>query len=112
VRITDREKDLVKSGGEWISSVALENALMGHPDVAEAAVIAVPDREWQERPLAVVVLRDGAAATPEDLIEHLRPSFASWWLPDAVEFVDALPRTATGKFKKAELRERFGRAPG
>jgi fatty-acyl-CoA synthase len=112
VRITDREKDLVKSGGEWISSVALENALMGHPAVAEAAVIAVPDPKWQERPLAVVVLRDGAAATPEDLIEHLRPSFASWWLPDAVEFVDALPRTATGKFKKAELRERFGGAPG
>jgi fatty-acyl-CoA synthase len=111
VRITDREKDLVKSGGEWISSVALENALMGHPDVAEAAVIAVPNAKWQERPLAVVVLRDGASATPDDLIEHLRPSFASWWLPDRVEFVDALPRTATGKFKKADLRERFGGAP-
>lgn len=110
VRITDREKDLVKSGGEWISSVALENALMGHPDVAEAAVIAIPDPKWQERPLACVVLRDGATAGAEDLIEHLRPTFASWWLPDRVEFVDALPRTATGKFKKADLRARFGGA--
>ena len=73
VRITDREKDLVKSGGEWISSVALENALMGHPDVAEAAVIAVPDPKWGERPLAVVVPRDGASPTPEELIDHLRP---------------------------------------
>jgi fatty-acyl-CoA synthase len=108
VRITDRDKDLVKSGGEWISSVALENALMGHPDVAEAAVIAIPDERWLERPLAVVVARDGASPTPEELIDHLRPSFARWALPDAVEFVDALPRTATGKFKKAELRERFG----
>jgi fatty-acyl-CoA synthase len=113
VRITDREKDLIKSGGEWISSVALENALMGHPDVAEAAVVAVPDAKWQERPLAVVVLRDGASPGPEDLIEHLRPSFASWWLPDAVEFVDEIPRTATGKFKKSDLRARFGaNAPG
>jgi fatty-acyl-CoA synthase len=113
VRITDREKDLVKSGGEWISSVALENALMGHPDVAEAAVIAVPDDTWLERPLAVVVLSEGAFAGADDLIEHLRPSFAAWWLPDAVEFVDTIPRTATGKFKKAELRERFGaRAAG
>jgi len=111
VRITDREKDLVKSGSEWISSVALENALMGHPAVAEAAVIAIPDEIWQERPLAVVVLHDGASATAGELIEHLRPSFASWWLPDGVEFVDALPRTATGKFKKAALRERFGGGP-
>jgi fatty-acyl-CoA synthase len=111
VRITDREKDLVKSGGEWISSVALENALMGHPDVAEAAVIAVPDPKWQERPLAVVVPRDGASPTPEELIDHLRASFASWWLPDAVEFVDAIPRTATGKFKKADLRARFAETP-
>jgi fatty-acyl-CoA synthase len=108
VRITDREKDLVKSGGEWISSVALENALMGHPDVAEAAVIAVPDEKWLERPLAVVVPRDGASPSPEELLDHLRPSFPEWWLPERVEFVDAVPRTATGKFKKAELRARFG----
>ncbi len=111
MRITDREKDLVKSGGEWISSVALENALMGHPDVAEAAVIAIPDERWQERPLAVVVAREGASPTPDELIDHLRLSFAPWWLPDRVEFVDALPRTATGKFKKADLRARFG-TPG
>jgi fatty-acyl-CoA synthase len=111
MRITDRDKDLVKSGGEWISSVALENALMGHPDVAEAAVIAIPDERWQERPLAVVVAREGASPSAEELIDHLRPSFASWWLPDRVEFVDALPRTATGKFKKADLRALFG-TPG
>jgi fatty-acyl-CoA synthase len=111
MRITDRDKDLVKSGGEWISSVALENALMGHPDVAEAAVIAIPDERWQERPLAVVVAREGASPSAEELIDHLRPSFTSWWLPDRVEFVDALPRTATGKFKKADLRALFG-TPG
>jgi fatty-acyl-CoA synthase len=107
VEITDRDKDLVKSGGEWISSVALENALMGHPAVAEAAVVAVPDPRWGERPLAVVALRDGREASAEELVEHLRPGFPRWWLPDGVEFVDAIPRTATGKFKKADLRERF-----
>jgi len=110
MEITDRDKDLVKSGGEWISSVALENALMGHPDVAEAAVVAIPHPRWLERPLAVVVLRDGARARPPELIDHLRPAFPRWWLPDAVELVDALPRTATGKFKKSELRARFAEA--
>jgi len=107
IEIKDRSKDLVKSGGEWISTVALENALMGHPAVAEAAVIAAPHPKWQERPLAVVVLKAGQSATPDELVAHLAPHFPKWSLPDAVEFVDALPRTATGKFLKTALRERF-----
>ena len=107
VKITDRTKDLVKSGGEWISSVDLENALMAHPAVAEAAVIAVPHSKWGERPLAVVVLKEGQHATPEALREFLAPKFAKWWLPDAFVFVDEIPRTSTGKFLKAALRERF-----
>jgi fatty-acyl-CoA synthase len=107
IRICDRAKDLVKSGGEWISSVDLENLLMAHPAVAEAAVIAVPDERWGERPLAAVVLREGAAATAEELREHLSAEFARWQLPERVEFIDAIPRTATGKFKKTDLRERF-----
>ena len=107
IEIADRTKDLVKSGGEWISSVALETALMGHPAVAEAAVIAVPHPKWDERPLAVVVLKQGQAATPEDLLTFLEPSFAKWWLPDAIEFVDEIPRTSVGKFKKSTLRERY-----
>jgi fatty-acyl-CoA synthase len=111
IRICDRSKDLVKSGGEWISSVDLENLLMAHAAVAEAAVIAIPDERWGERPLAVVVLREGRHASAEELREHLSHEFAKWQLPDRVEFVDALPRTATGKFKKIELRERFVHAP-
>jgi fatty-acyl-CoA synthase len=111
IEIQDRAKDLVKSGGEWISTVALENALMGHPAVAEAAVIAVPDERWSERPLAVVVLREGASATAEDLREHLAPHFARWWLPDRFEFVEEIPKTAVGKFRKTALRERFAKAP-
>ena len=107
MEITDRTKDLINSGGEWISSVALENALMAHPAVAEAAVIAVPDPQWQERPLAAVVLKAGQTATKEDLIAHLAPNFPKWWLPDAVAFLDEIPKTAVGKFKKATLRERF-----
>ncbi len=91
VRIQDRTKDLIKSGGEWISSVALENALMGHPAVAEAAVIAVPDEKWDERPLAVVVLREGESATPDELREFLSRDFVKWWLPDAFEFVERAP---------------------
>src|SRR5205807_8213429 len=104
-------KDLVKSGGEWISSVALENTLMGHPAVAEAAVIAVPDAKWQERPLAVVVLKPGATATGDELREHLAPSFAKWWLPDRFEFVDEIPKTAVGKFRKTALRDQFAGEP-
>jgi acyl-CoA synthetase (AMP-forming)/AMP-acid ligase II len=107
IRIADRSKDLVKSGGEWISSVDLENNLMAHPSVSEAAVIAIPDDRWGERPLAVVVLRDGSEASAEELREHLSAHFAKWQLPDRFEFVDEIPRTATGKFKKTDLRERF-----
>ncbi len=111
IRICDRSKDLVKSGGEWISSVDLENSLMAHPAVAEAAVIAIPDERWGERPLAAVVLNDGEEATPDDLREHLSQDFAKWQLPDRFEFIDSIPRTATGKFKKMDLRERFVKAP-
>jgi acyl-CoA synthetase (AMP-forming)/AMP-acid ligase II len=107
IRISDRSKDLVKSGGEWISSVDLENNLMAHPAVAEAAVIAMPDDRWGERPLAVIVLRDGQEASQDDLRDHLSSQFAKWQLPDRFEFIDEIPRTATGKFKKTDLRERF-----
>jgi fatty-acyl-CoA synthase len=110
VEIQDRDKDLVKSGGEWISSVALENALMGHPAVAEAAVIAIPDDQWSERPLAVVVLAEGQTATPDELRAHLEPSFAKWWLPERYEFVEEIPKTAVGKFRKTALREQFATA--
>jgi fatty-acyl-CoA synthase len=107
VRIADRTKDLIKSGGEWISSVDLENALMGHRAVREAAVIAVPHPKWVERPLAAVVLRDGIAVTPDDLREHLAARFSRWQLPDAIVFVDEIPRTSVGKFQKSKLREKF-----
>jgi acyl-CoA synthetase (AMP-forming)/AMP-acid ligase II len=111
VEVQDREKDLVKSGGEWISTVALENALMGHPAVAEAAVIAVPDEKWSERPLAVVVLKEGEEPTADELRDFLAPHFAKWWLPDRFEFVDEIPKTAVGKFRKTALREQFAQQP-
>jgi fatty-acyl-CoA synthase len=107
VDLRDRAKDLVKSGGEWISSVALENALMGHPAIAEAAVIAVDHPTWDQRPLAVVVVRSGHRTTELELRDFLRPHFAKWWLPDAIQFVDEIPRTSAGKFQKSALRERF-----
>jgi fatty-acyl-CoA synthase len=107
IRLVDRTKDLVKSGGEWISSVELENCLMAHPAVAEAAVIGVPHPRWQERPLATVVLKPGATATKEELIEFLRPRVARWWLPDDVVFIDEVPKTSVGKFSKKDLRARF-----
>ncbi|MGH2856476.1 MAG: long-chain-fatty-acid--CoA ligase [Solirubrobacteraceae bacterium] len=110
LRICDRSKDLVKSGGEWISSVDLENRLMAHDAVAEAAVIAVPDERWGERPLAVVVLRDGHDAGADELRAHLALECAKWQIPDRFEFVQAIPRTATGKFKKTALREQFAGA--
>ncbi|HTW10893.1 MAG TPA: fatty acid--CoA ligase, partial [Acidimicrobiales bacterium] len=104
---TDRSKDVIKSGGEWISSVDLENALMGHPAVAEAAVIAIPDEKWQERPLAVVVRKPGAAVSGDELRTFLAPQFAKWWLPERFEFVAEIPKTAVGKFRKSALREQF-----
>ena len=107
VEIQDRTKDLIKSGGEWISSVALENALMAHDAVAEAAVIAVSDERWGERPLGVVVLKEDAEATEEELLSHLASNYPKWSLPDAIEFVDEIPHTATGKALKMALRERY-----
>ena len=104
VQITDRSKDVIKSGGEWISSVDLENALMGHPAVLEAAVVAVPDERWDERPLACVVLRAEATATPAELSEHLGTKVAKWWLPERWAFIDEVPKTSVGKFDKKELR--------
>jgi fatty-acyl-CoA synthase len=110
IRICDRAKDLVKSGGEWISSVDLENRLMSHPAVAQAAVIGVPDDRWGERPLAVVSLRAGVETSATELREHLAQEFAKWQLPERFEFVAEIPRTATGKFKKTQLREQFASA--
>jgi fatty-acyl-CoA synthase len=107
VKISDRSKDVIKSGGEWISSVELEGELMAHPDVAEAAVIARPDERWTERPLACVVLAEGASATPQDLTEHLRPRVAKWWLPEQFAFIDEVPKTSVGKFDKKQLRQRL-----
>jgi fatty-acyl-CoA synthase len=107
IQIKDRSKDVIKSGGEWISSVELENALMAHPAVAEAAVIAIPDEKWTERPLAAVVLKEGASATPDELRDFLAPNFAKWWLPDRIEFIAEIPKTAVGKFRKTALREHF-----
>jgi fatty-acyl-CoA synthase len=107
VQITDRSKDLIKSGGEWISSVELENEVMAHPDVIEAAVIAKPDERWAERPLCCVVLKEGAETTAEDLLEHLRGRVAKWWLPDEFAFIGEVPKTSVGKFDKKVLRSRL-----
>jgi fatty-acyl-CoA synthase len=107
IRIADRTKDLIKSGGEWISSVDLENAIMSHPKVKEAAVVGIPHPKWDERPLACVVLVEGETATEEEILEHLKPLVAKWWLPDAVEFIDEVPKTSVGKFSKKDLRAKF-----
>ena len=107
VQITDRSKDVIKSGGEWISSVELENELMAHPAVVEAAVIAKPDERWAERPLCCVVLCDPEAASARDLVEHLRGRVAKWWLPDEFAFVAEIPKTSVGKFDKKVLRGRL-----
>jgi fatty-acyl-CoA synthase len=107
LRLVDRTKDLVKSGGEWISSVDLENEIMSHPKVAEAAVIAVPHPKWSERPLACVVVRDGESLNRDELLDYLRERLTSWQVPDDVVFIDEVPKTSVGKFSKKTLRERF-----
>ena len=107
IRISDRSKDVIKSGGEWISSVDLENELMGHDAIAEAAVIAKPDERWSERPLACVVLEEGQEASPAELQEHLASRVAKWWIPDEFAFIDEVPKTSVGKFDKKVLRKRL-----
>jgi fatty-acyl-CoA synthase len=107
MQITDRAKDVIKSGGEWISSIDLENLAVGHPKVAEAAVIGVRHPKWDERPLLVVVLKKDQSATKAELLRFMDGKIASWWMPDDVVFVDEIPHTATGKIQKTVLRERF-----
>ena len=107
VHITDRSKDVIKSGGEWISSVELENAIMGHPDVLEAAVIGIPDERWDERPLACVVVRPGLRVTPAQIREHLLALVAKWWIPERWVFIAEVPKTSVGKFDKKALRAMY-----
>jgi fatty-acyl-CoA synthase len=107
MRITDRSKDVIKSGGEWISSIDLENLAVGHPKVAEAAVIGVYHPKWDERPLLIVQLKQGQTATREDILKYMDGKIAKWWMPDDVVFVDGIPHTATGKILKTALRDRF-----
>ena len=107
IRLVDRTKDLIKSGGEWISSVEIENELMAHPKMAEAAVIGVPHPKWAERPLACVVVKPGEELTKDEVIDFLAPKLAKWQLPDDVVFIDEVPKTSVGKFSKKDLRARF-----
>jgi len=107
IKIVDRSKDLIKSGGEWISSVDLENMLMSHPAVREAGVVGILHPKWQERPLAVVALKNGSKITPDELCTFLHTKFAKWQLPDDIVFVEELPHTSTGKLLKSELRNRY-----
>src|SRR5262249_27620979 len=104
---TDRAKDVIKSGGEWISSIELENLAVGHPKVAEAAVIGVKHPKWDERPLLVIVLKQDQAATRDEILAFMRGKIANWWMPDDVAFVDEIPHTAAGKIQKTVLRQRF-----
>jgi fatty-acyl-CoA synthase len=107
ITLTDRAKDVIKSGGEWISSVELENCLIAHPDVVEAAVVGVPDERWQERPLAVVVAKEGSAVKAGDLRNFLADKVVRWWLPERWTFVDEIPRTSVGKYDKKTIRSRY-----
>jgi len=108
IRITDRAKDVIKSGGEWISSVELENAIMSHPKVVEAAVVGVPDKRWDERPLACVVLAQGQSLEAAELKDFLADKVARWWLPERWSFIEEVPKTSVGKFDKKVLRARYG----
>ncbi len=107
MQITDRSKDVIKSGGEWISSIELENAAVGCSGVAEAAAIGMPHPKWDERPLLLVVRAKGSDVSEGAIREHLASHVAKWWLPDAIEFVDELPHTATGKLSKLTLRDQY-----
>ena len=107
--ITDRAKDVIKSGGEWISSIEIENIAVGHPAVAEAAVIGIAHPKWDERPLLIIVLKPGQTATKDEILQYLEGKLAKWWMPDDVIFVDDIPHTATGKIQKITLRERYSR---
>jgi len=107
IRLVDRTKDLIKSGGEWISSVEIENELMAHPKIKEAAVIGVTHPKWSERPLACVVLNPGESMSKDEVLDHVRGSLAKWQVPDDVVFIDEVPKTSVGKFSKKTLRERF-----
>jgi fatty-acyl-CoA synthase len=107
MQITDRAKDVIKSGGEWISSIDLENAAVGCPGVAEAAAIAIPHPKWDERPLLLIVRGEGSSVTEQQIRDHLAGAVSKWWQPDAIEFVDELPHSATGKLSKKTLRERY-----
>jgi fatty-acyl-CoA synthase len=107
IRISDRSKDVIKSGGEWISSVELENEIMSHPAVVEAAVISMPDERWQERPLACIVYAEGESASPDDLSQHLSSRVAKWWIPDRFAVIEEVPKTSVGKFDKKVLRQRL-----
>jgi len=107
LQLTDRAKDLIKSGGEWISSIDLENAALGHPAIAAAAAIAIPHPKWDERPLLVVVPAEGQDADKDAILDYLRGAVARFWVPDDVVFIDEMPLTATGKVSKRQLRQRF-----
>ena len=107
MQITDRAKDVIKSGGEWISSIDIENLAVGHPKVAEAAVIGVAHPKWDERPLLVIVLKKGEATTKEEILRFMQGKIAKWWIPDDVAFVEEIPHTATGKIQKLTLRQQF-----
>jgi fatty-acyl-CoA synthase len=107
LRLTDRAKDVIKSGGEWISSIELENAAVGCPGVLEAAAIGIPHPKWDERPLLLIVRDDGSAVGEAEIRNFLSGEVAKWWLPDAIEFVKELPHTASGKLSKKELRDKF-----
>jgi fatty-acyl-CoA synthase len=107
LQLTDRTKDVIKSGGEWISSVELENAAVGHPAIAEAAAIGIPHPKWDERPILVCVAKEGVDVSAAEVLAHLTGKVAKWWLPDAIEFVDEIPHTGTGKISKKDLRDRF-----